>query len=209
MVLQIGTTALLVVLAIAIVLGILRTNRGPRKLHDLAARLAARLGGRVTRGPWGRPVVQIARGPIWLRIEWWRGQLGRNRRGPVTWITLGPIDPRAAPAYPEFLAVGRQRSGYETEVDLEHTDVRLGDPATDLALRIHANDPAALAAFLGPAARARMVANPEWETSAYIEGSSDEEDPAVSLLRVSIPGHIDDEAQLESALTLLGNLARR
>ena len=202
----------LALMAVVILLGIVRANRGPKKLHALAARLAAKHGGRVTPGRWKRPVVTIVRGPVRYEIEWWRGQLGKHRRGPSTWITLGPADARAAPAYPPFLAVGRHRGGYASDVELTHLDVDLGDPELRRVLRIHATEPAAVAAFLGAEARTRLLQRPDWETTCFRDGAlgdADDDAPAVSLLRVTIPGHVLDESEIDAALALLDALARR
>src|SRR5688500_7951378 len=125
---QIGVYAFMALFTVVVVVEILRGKRGPKKLHDLAARLAARHGGRVVPGPFGRPRVEIIRGPHRLEIEWWKGMLGRGRRGPLTWVTLGPAASGAATGYPEFLSVGRHRGGYGSSLDLAHLDVKLGDP---------------------------------------------------------------------------------
>ncbi len=199
----------LAVMTVLTLFVIFRSKRGPKRFHELAARIAARHGGHVRKGPWGRPVVEITRTPLRFEIAWWHGHIGRYRRGPLTWITMGPTDPNAAPAYPELLAVGRHRGGYAKDISFRYLDVDLGDPELKRVLRIHAQSPAALAAFLGPAARARMLQRPEWETTGLRDGApgADEEAPTASLLRVMIPGHVEDEAELDAALGLLEDLA--
>jgi hypothetical protein len=202
--------AFLAVMAVVILIGVIRQRRGPKRLHELAARLAAKHGGRVVPGLYGRPTVRIVRGAIEARIEWWRGMFGKGRKGPQTWVTMGPADVHAAAVYPLFLVVGRHRGGYTTTLDLAHADVKLGDSETDRVLRIHANDPHEVTAFFNPTARAAMLQRPDWETTAFRDGWTDDvEGPTVTLLRVTIPGHVYDETHLEEAIALLESLARR